>query len=105
MKVYDFSWCSSANRAPSTSATLQPELTHANTDGRADERKSGPEANDVLNHDFCNTVLKILSDTPTGGMMSTSSLLMKVMSRTTHENRPEGSLWKYMLNAIVGVLA
>lgn len=100
MKVYDFSWCSSANRAQSTSAALQPVLTHANTDGTADEGKSGPEESDILNHDFCSAVLKILSDTPTGGMMSTSSSLMKVMSSPKQEGSgPEGSVWKCTLYA------
>lgn len=81
MKVYDFSWCSSANRAQSTSAALQPASTHEYTDGWADEGKSGPEDNDVLNHDFCIAVLKIIIDTPTGGMMSTSSLIMTSSSK------------------------
>lgn len=100
MKVYDFSWCSSANRAQSTSAAFQPAPTHANTDGWADEGKSGPEENDVLNHDFCSTVLKILIDTPIGGMMSTSSSIMKVMSSPKQEWRaPKGSDGKYMLYA------
>lgn len=95
MKVYDFSWCSSANRAQSTSAALQPALTHANTDDRADEEKSGPEKNDVLNHGFCSAVLKILSDTATGGMMSFSSSLIKLMSSPKQVWRgPEGSVWK-----------
>lgn len=73
MKVYDFGWCSSANRAQSTFAALQPALTHAITDGKADEGKSEPEKNDVLNHDFCSAVLKTLSDNPTRGIMSSSS--------------------------------
>lgn len=80
MKVYDFSWSSSANRAQNTSAALRLALTHVNTDGTADEGKSGPEENDVLNHDFRSAELKILSDTPTGGIMSTSFSLMKSMS-------------------------